>query len=50
MKQDWKYTKLSDVCHITSGYTPKSNELLTNGDIPYYKVADMNTTQVSDLE
>lgn len=43
MKQDWKYTKLSDVCHITSGYTPKSNELLTNGDIPYYKVADMNT-------
>lgn len=43
MKQGWEYTKLSDVCHITSGYTPKSNELLTNGDIPYYKVADMNT-------
>ena len=43
MKQESKYIKLSDVCHITSGYTPKSNELLTNGDIPYYKVADMNT-------
>ena len=43
MKQEWKYIKLSDVCHITSGYTPKSNELLSNGDIPYFKVADMNT-------
>lgn len=42
MKQGWEIKKLGEVCKFWSGYTPKSSELKEDGDIPYFKVSDMN--------
>ena len=42
MKEGWTYKKLGEVANFLSGYTPKKNELYPNGDIPYFKVAEMN--------
>ena len=42
MKQGWKIKKLGDVVTFKSGYTPKDYELSGVGDVPYYKVSDMN--------
>lgn len=39
----WKWITLKDISTITSGKTPKPEMLNTNGIIPYFKVADMNT-------
>lgn len=43
MKEEWKYLRLGDVCDFISGYTPSKNLLSKLGDVPYYKVSDMNT-------
>ena len=42
--EDKNYTKKkkTDVCTLKSGKTPKSDEINDNGEIPYYKVSDMN--------
>lgn len=42
--EDKNYTnkKITDVCTLKSGKTPKSDEINDNGEIPYYKVSDMN--------
>lgn len=42
MKHNWKYKIMGDVCTIKSGYTPSSDELASDGDFPYFKVAEMN--------
>ena len=42
MKKDWDIKKLGDICDFFAGYTPKQNELSDLGDIPYFKVSDMN--------
>lgn len=42
MKQGWEIKKLGEIALFRSGYTPKDTELLKWGDIPYYKVSDMN--------
>ena len=42
MKQGWEIKKLGDVVTFKSGYTPKDYELSGVGDVPYYKVSDMN--------
>lgn len=42
MKKDWEIKKLGDICDFFAGYTPKQNELSDLGDIPYFKVSDMN--------
>ena len=42
MKHNWEYKKLDEVCTIKSGYTPSSDDLATDGDFPYFKVAEMN--------
>lgn len=34
--------KVSDICIIKGGYTPKNDELCNKGSIPYFKVSDMN--------
>ena len=39
----WAWITLKDIAVITSGKTPKSNQLSINGSIPYFKVSDMNT-------
>jgi len=36
------FVRLGDVCTISGGYTPKQSQLFPEGDIPYFKVADMN--------
>ena len=36
------FVRLGDVCTISGGYTPKPSQLFPEGDIPYFKVADMN--------
>lgn len=42
MKQRWEIKRLGDVVTFKSGYTPKDYELSGVGDVPYYKVSDMN--------
>lgn len=43
MRENWTYKKLNEVCDFVSGFTPKSEQLRSNGKYPYFKVADMNT-------
>ena len=43
MKENWTYKKLGELCSITSGFTPKAEELSSFGKFPYFKVADMNS-------
>lgn len=42
-RSKWEYKKLGEVSTMFSGFTPKSEELRSNGKYPYFKVADMNT-------
>jgi type I restriction enzyme S subunit len=43
-KKTWKTEPIGEICKVVSGNTPKGvNDILTDGDIPFYKVADMNT-------
>ncbi|MGN0007627.1 MAG: restriction endonuclease subunit S [Alistipes sp.] len=42
MKQGWEIKKLGEVATFCSGYTPKEAELMGCGDVPYFKVSDMN--------
>ena len=44
MKQGWEIKKLGEVATFCSGYTPKETELMECGDVPYFKVSDMNHT------
>ena len=39
----WKWARITDCGSFISGYTPKPDQLVNHGDIPYFKVADMNT-------
>lgn len=40
----WETKPLGQVCQVVSGNTPKGvNEIYSKGEIPFYKVADMNT-------
>jgi len=40
----WETKPLGQVCHVVSGNTPKGvNEIYSMGEIPFYKVSDMNT-------
>ncbi len=42
MREGWIYKKLGEVCEFKSGFTPKKEELLSQGNYPYFKVAEMN--------
>lgn len=39
---NWKWVRLTDLGSFSGGNTPKSEELVANGEIPYFKVSDMN--------
>ncbi|MBU4305596.1 MAG: restriction endonuclease subunit S [Candidatus Omnitrophica bacterium] len=40
----WEIKPLGQACHVVSGNTPKGvNEIYSMGEIPFYKVSDMNT-------
>lgn len=39
---NWKWCRLGSVSEIAGGTTPKANEMSETGDIPYFKVSDMN--------
>ena len=42
--EGWVFAKLGDVCSIVSGKTPPNvNNLQSGGDIPFYKISDMNS-------
>ncbi len=38
----WEWVRLVDIGYFMSGKTPKSEELSSIGNIPYFKVSDMN--------
>ena len=42
MNHDWEKKRLDNVCSIKSGYTPSFDDLSSNGEFPYFKVAEMN--------
>ena len=42
MKEGWEVKKLGEVATFYNGYTPKEIELMNSGEIPYFKVSDMN--------
>ena len=42
MREGWTYKKLGEVATFMSGYTPDKDNVLSHGDYPYYKVAEMN--------
>jgi type I restriction-modification enzyme S subunit len=39
----WSWITLSDIACVTSGKTPKPEQISDCGDVPYFKVSDMNT-------
>ena len=39
----WKWVRLSEIGSFFSGKTPKNDELMMQGKVPYFKVSDMNT-------
>ena len=41
--EGWMWVSLTDCGCFISGYTPKLTELASIGNIPYFKVSDMNT-------
>ena len=41
---NWEWVRLKEIGILSSGRTPKENELIDRGKIPYFKVSDMNTT------
>ena len=38
----WCWITLKEIATITSGKTPKAKQITTSGNIPYFKVGDMN--------
>lgn len=43
LPEGWVWTRVGEICQIISGQTPKGiNEQGSEGEIPYFKVGDMN--------
>ena len=40
---NWKWVRLASIGDFISGYTPSNDELYDEGNIPYFKVSDMNS-------
>ena len=43
LPQGWELIRLSNIAELGSGFTPKLSELSNKGEVPYFKVSDMNT-------
>ena len=43
--ENWAWVRIGNVCNIVNGFTPKRDnpEFWTNGDIPWFTVADIHT-------
>ncbi len=41
--ESWEWTRLENLADISGGNTPKKEQLKPVGNIPYFKVADMNS-------
>ena len=38
----WKWVRLGNITEIAGGTTPSSDDVISSGSIPYFKVSDMN--------
>jgi type I restriction enzyme S subunit len=51
LPKDWKWLKLGEVCHTTSGGTPSRKELkFYNGNIPWVKSGELDKGLITDTE
>jgi len=51
LPKDWKWVKLGEVCHTTSGGTPSRKELkFYNGNIPWVKSGELDKGLITDTE
>lgn len=51
LPKDWKWVKLGDVCHTTSGGTPSRREpKFYNGNIPWVKSGELDRGLITDTE
>ena len=51
LPKDWKWMKLGEVCHTTSGGTPSRREpKYYNGNIPWVKSGELNKGLIKDTE
>ena len=51
LPKDWKWVKLGEVCHTTSGGTPSRRELkYYNGNIPWVKSGELDRGIITDTE
>ena len=51
LPKDWKWVKLGEVCHTTSGGTPSRRELkYYKGNIPWVKSGELNRGLIIDTE
>ena len=43
LPEGWVWTRVGEICHVISGQTPEGiNNYSSDGEIPYFKVGDMN--------
>ena len=51
LPKDWKWVKLGEVCHTTSGGTPSRRETkYYNGTIPWVKSGELDKGVITDTE
>ena len=51
LPKDWKWVKLGEICHTTSGGTPSRRELkYYNGNIPWVKSGELDRGLITDTE
>ena len=51
LPKDWKWVKLGEVCHTTSGGTPNRREIkYYNGTIPWVKSGELDRGVITDTE
>lgn len=43
--EKWKWVRLESLGTLFSGKTPKADELTSSGNIPYFKISDMNSSE-----
>lgn len=41
----WEWVRLGDISIISSGKTPKMEDIISNGEYPFYRISDMNKSE-----